>query len=167
MYCWVFPLAHWSSTVRSEVTQTTHCGPGGRPMYRKLLLIASMGTLLGACVPYATDGYVRTDVYSVQAPAYEYRPDPYPYGYSSGYYVRPAPRYYVPPPVYYRPAPPPMWRHGPSGPPGGWRGGPPPQWRGGGRDWHGHGDYRRPDGPGRGHGWGHEGGGGRGGRGNH
>jgi hypothetical protein len=134
-------------------------------MYRKLLLIASMGTLLGACVPYATDGYVRTEVYSVQAPTYQYPPTVYPYGYTSGYYVRPAPRYYSPPPVYYRPAPPPMWRHGPPpGPFGGWRGGPPPQWRGNrGPDWRDHG-HGRPDGPGRGDGWGHDGPG-RGGRG--
>lgn len=76
-------------------------------MYRKLLLIASMGTLLGGCVPYATDGYVQTDVYTVQRPVYEARPYAYPYGYTSGYYVTPGPRYYAPPPQYYRPPPPP------------------------------------------------------------
>ncbi len=118
-------------------------------MYPKLLLIASLGTLLGACVPYATDGYVQTQVYSVQAPAYEYRPYVPAYGYSSGYYVTPAPRYYVAPPQYYRP-PPPLWR---PGPPMGWHGGPPPYWRQDrGPNWRDHGR----GGPDRGR-WGHDG----------
>ncbi|WP_426149986.1 hypothetical protein [Pseudomonas sp. DC3000-4b1] len=113
-------------------------------MYRKLLLIASLGTLLGACAPYATSGYVQTDVYTVQSPTYEYRPYAYPYGYTNGYYVRPAPRYYVPAPHYYRlppPPPPPAWRPGPPPRPGmGWHGGPPPHWRGDrGPDWRDHG----------------------------
>jgi len=120
-------------------------------MYRKLLLIASMGTLLGGCVPYATQGYVQTDVYTVQRPVYEARPYAYPYGYTSGYYVSPAPRYYVAPPQYYRPPPPPAWRPGPPPRPAmGWRGGPPPQWRHDrGPDWRDHGrggPYRGPRG---------------------
>lgn len=130
-------------------------------MYRTLLLIASMGTLLGGCAPYATDGYVRTEVYNVPAPVYEYPAYAAPYGYSQGYYIRPAPGYYGPPPVYYRPAPVPVWRYGP---PGAWRGGPPGQWQGRpGPYWRDPGDrggWR--GGPDRGPGWGDHGGHGRG-----
>lgn len=75
-------------------------------MYRRLALLAVLGSLLTACVPYGGGGYYRTDVYSV---------DRYPaYRYDRGYYVvPPQPRYYTPAPRYYRPAPVPYYRPAP------------------------------------------------------
>lgn len=163
MYYQVFPKTHWIVKTESEAVQLSHCGPGGRPMYRTLSIIAVFSALLSGCAPYATDSYVRTEVYSAPGPVYVERPYGYPYGYAGGYYISPAPRYYVPPPRYYPLPPPPAWRPGPPPRPGpGWQGGPPPQWRHDrGPGWQGPGwQGRGPGGPG----WGPRGGyGGRGG----
>jgi hypothetical protein len=78
-------------------------------MYRRLLLIASLGLTLSACVPYYDEGpgNYRSEVYTSPAPAYYYGGGPY-YSpparyYSSPRYYEPAPRYYqAPPRVEYR-----------------------------------------------------------------
>lgn len=75
-------------------------------MYRQLALLAVLGSLITACVPYGGSSYYRTDVYSVDRysyPGYYGRPA---YPYNRGYYVVPQqPRYYAPAPRYYQPAP--------------------------------------------------------------
>ncbi|QBF28225.1 hypothetical protein EXN22_21975 [Pseudomonas tructae] len=89
-------------------------------MYRRLLLIAVLGLLTTACVPYAGNGYYRTEVYTADRYGYPgyYRPAyPYNRGYyvapQPRYYVAPPPRYYAPPPHYYRPAPHGYYREAP------------------------------------------------------
>ena len=73
-------------------------------MYRRLLLIVVLGSLMAACVPYGDHGYYRNDVYTVDR--YSYRDYDRPsYSYGRGYYVVPQQRYYAPAPRYYRAAP--------------------------------------------------------------
>ncbi|MFD2644612.1 hypothetical protein [Pseudomonas japonica] len=72
-------------------------------MYRRLALLAVLGSLITACVPYGGSSYYRTDVYSADRYAY---PGYYDRSYNRGYYVVPQPRrYYAPAPRYYPPAP--------------------------------------------------------------
>jgi len=87
-------------------------------MYRRLALLAVLGLILTACVPYGGGGYYRTDVYSVDRYSYPgYSRPAYPY--NRGYYVVPQqPRYYTPAPRYYKPAPGPYYRPYPNR--GGW-----------------------------------------------
>lgn len=79
-------------------------------MYRRILLIALLGLLTSACVPYYEDGrYYRSNYYTSDRyyyPSY-YRHD--------RYYVAPQPRYYQPryyqsAPRYYRSAPSPYYK---------------------------------------------------------
>lgn len=74
-------------------------------MYRRLLLIASLGLTLSACVPYYDEGpgNYRSEVYTSPAPAYYYGGGSY-YSAPPARYYEPAPRYYSPP-RYYQPAP--------------------------------------------------------------
>lgn len=87
-------------------------------MYRRLSLLAFLGLMLTACVPYGGHGYYRSDVYTVDRYGYPgYSRPAYPY--NRGYYVVPQqPRYYTPAPRYYQPAPNPGYRHYPNR--GGW-----------------------------------------------
>ncbi|NES10833.1 hypothetical protein G3O07_15570 [Pseudomonas laurentiana] len=63
-------------------------------MYRRLLLIVVLGSLMAACVPYGDHGYYRNDVYTVDR--YPYRDYDRPsYSYGRGYYVVPQQRYYA------------------------------------------------------------------------
>ncbi|MNH09537.1 hypothetical protein D3C79_689940 [compost metagenome] len=79
-------------------------------MSYRILLIALLGLMTTACVPYHEGGrYYRTDYYTADryaSPGY-YRHD--------RYYVAPQPRYYYQPaPRYYRPAPVPQYRPHPQ-----------------------------------------------------
>lgn len=144
-------------------------------MYRRLLLIVVLGSLMAACVPYGDHGYYRNDVYTVDR--YSYRDYDRPsYSYGRGYYVVPQQRYYAPAPRYYRAAPEAYYnnryqgrgydaryrhdehgyRDAPRRDRDGWRGNDRGQWHDGGRDAgrgrdHGRGqDYGRGQDHGRG-----------------
>ncbi|MHC6224289.1 hypothetical protein ACYU03_05835 [Pseudomonas sp. X10] len=85
-------------------------------MHPRILLIALLGLITTACVPYGGSGYYRTQYYTADRYVYPgyYRPA---YPYNRGYYVAPQPRHYYSPPVrYYRPAPVPHYK--PYPPPG-------------------------------------------------
>lgn len=127
-------------------------------MYSRILLIAVLGLLTSACVPYGGASYYRTEVYTADRYpsggyySYDrgYGPGPRYYGAPAPrYYVAPAPRYYVMPPPprhfqpspgYYRQGPPPVYRAHPGR-------GPDPRWRDGPRREHGQdrGQRGRPD----------------------
>ncbi|MBA1203441.1 hypothetical protein G7009_17065 [Pseudomonas capeferrum] len=80
--------------------------------FRRAVLVALLGLLTTACVPYGGGGYYRTEYYSADRQVY-----PGNYGYDRGYRVAPQPRYYYNPPVrYHRAAPAPHFR--PHQPPG-------------------------------------------------
>ncbi|MFK3792349.1 MULTISPECIES: hypothetical protein [Pseudomonas] len=118
-------------------------------MYRRLLLIALLGSSLSACAPYYAGDYYDSQIYSSPAPAYYYGGgSSYYYSTGRGYhaprYYQPAPRYYQPSPRYYQ-APRALYRPYPDR---GWgghdrRG----NWNnnGGSHDWGGHGHHDRGD----------------------
>lgn len=104
-----------TSSVRSlaAADQRRWCGSFAvqeAAMYRRLLLIASLGLTLSACAPYYDEGpgNYGSAVYTSPAPAYYYGGGPYYSApparyYSSPRYYQPAPRYYqAPPRVEYR-----------------------------------------------------------------
>lgn len=84
-------------------------------MYYRMLLIALLGLITTACVPYGGSTSYRTGYYT--ADRYDSQRYYRPGYYNRGYYVAPQPRnYYSPPARYYRPAPVPHYR--PYPPPG-------------------------------------------------
>lgn len=93
-------------------------------MYRRILLIALLGLLTSACVPYYEDGrYYRSNYYTSDRYYYpsHYRHD--------RYYVAPQPRYYQPryyqsAPRYYRSAPSPYYKPYPAHRVNQWHGNP-------------------------------------------